>query len=167
MYIYTMLSFTSLVHIMEKLKVTLGTREFPPDYTCDGTDRSPPLYIEGLNENVKALAVIMVDSSSSGGGTFTHWIIWNIEPVRILPEALDKEPEIAFPVRALQGVNDFGQIGYSGPCPESGPPHRYVFKVYALDQELPLTGGASKDELAKALAGRIIQFGDAEAIYSR
>ena len=152
---------------MEKLTITLPTREFPGDYTCDGADRSPPLNISGLNDQVAALAIIMEDSSSEGGGSFAHWIIWNIEPVRILPESLEKEPTITFPVTAVQGVNDFGKIGYSGPCPQSGPPHRYIFKVYALDSEIDLPAGATRKELAAALAGHVIQFGSAEAIYSR
>ncbi|MCQ1539326.1 YbhB/YbcL family Raf kinase inhibitor-like protein [Methanocalculus taiwanensis] len=152
---------------MEKLTITLPTREFPGDYTCDGADRSPPLTISGLNDRVSALAVIMEDSSATGGGTFTHWIIWNIEPVRILPESLAKEPEITFPVSAVQGVNDFGKIGYSGPCPQPGPPHRYIFKVYALDSTIDLAPGATRKELADALSGHVIQFGNAEAIYSR
>lgn len=152
---------------MEKLTITLTTREFPADYTCDGADRSPPMTIAGLNEEVKSLAIIMEDSSAAGGGTFTHWIIWNIEPVRILPESLEKEPVISFPVSAVQGVNDFGKIGYSGPCPQPGPPHRYIFKVYALDCEIDLAPGAGRKELAAALAGHVIQFGNAEAIYSR
>ena len=152
---------------MEKISVALGTREFPSDYTCDGADRSPPLHIGGLNEKVVALAVIMEDSSAPGGGTFAHWIIWNIEAVRILPEGLPKDPEITFPVRAVQGKNDFGRIGYSGPCPPSGDAHRYIFKVYALDAEIPLPAGVSKAELVSALSGHVIQFGEAQAIYSR
>lgn len=152
---------------MEKISVSLGTRQFPADYTCDGKDRSPPLNIEGLNEHVKALALIMEDESSKEGGNFTHWIIWNIDPVRILPEGLEKEPTISFPVSAIQGKNDYGEIGYRGPCPESGTPHRYIFKVYALDAPLPLDAGATKKELAAALAGRVIQFGSTHAIYSR
>jgi hypothetical protein len=152
---------------MEKLTITLPTREFPADYTCDGADRSPPLTIAGLNDQVKSLAIIMEDSSSEGGGSFAHWIIWNIEPVKILPESLAKEPKISFPVSAVQGVNDFGKIGYSGPCPQSGSPHRYIFKIYALDSEIDLPAGATRKELAAALAGHVIQFGNAEAIYSR
>ncbi|MDO8841310.1 MAG: YbhB/YbcL family Raf kinase inhibitor-like protein [Methanocalculus sp.] len=152
---------------MDTLKVTLGTRELPADYTCDGVDRSPPLHIGGLNEKVVALAVIMEDSSAAHGGSFTHWIIWNIEAVRILPEGLPKDPEIMFPVRAVQGLNDYGRIGYSGPCPASGSPHRYIFKVYALDAEISLPSGATKAELTAALSGHVIQFGNAEAIYSR
>ncbi|HIJ06825.1 MAG: YbhB YbcL family protein [Methanomicrobiales archaeon 53_19] len=152
---------------MEKLTISLPIHEFPADYTCDGADRSPPLTIAGLNDQVKSLAIIMEDSSAEGGGTFTHWIIWNIEPVRILPESLEKEPTISFPVSAVQGVNDFGKIGYSGPCPKPGSPHRYIFKVYALDSEIDLAPGATRKELAAALAGHVIQFGNAEAIYSR
>jgi len=152
---------------MEKISVSLGTREFPADYTCDGKDRNPPLKIEDLNDKVKALALIMQDESSADGGNFTHWIIWNIDPVRILPEGLDKEPTISFPVSAVQGKNDYGEIGYRGPCPESGTPHRYIFKVYALDAPLSLEAGATKKELAVALAGHVIQFGSTHAIYSR
>jgi len=152
---------------MEKLTVTLPTREFPADYTCDGADRSPPLTIAGLNDQVRSLAIIMEDSSAEGGGSLAHWIIWNIEPVKILPESLEKEPTITFPVTAVQGENDFGKIGYSGPCPPAGQTHRYIFKVYALDSEIDLPPGATRKELAAALAGRVIQFGNAEAIYAR
>lgn len=152
---------------MDTLTISLPTREFPGDYTCDGADRSPPLQIAGLNDQVKALAVIMEDSSAEGGGSFAHWIIWNIEPVKVLPESLEKEPTITFPVTAVQGVNDFGNIGYSGPCPPPGQTHRYIFKVYALDSEIDLPAGATRKELAAALAGHVIQFGNAEAIYAR
>lgn len=165
--LYTLQSLLPLVFEMDKLTVSLPTKEFPPEYTCDGMDRSPPLKIEGLSRDVKAVAVIMVDASAPGGGTFTHWLIWNMEPVRVLPEAIPKDPVITFPLHAVQGTNDYGRIGYSGPCPGPGPHHRYIFKVYALREELDLEAGATKAEVASALSGRVIQFGSAEAIYSR
>ncbi|MCS7144666.1 MAG: YbhB/YbcL family Raf kinase inhibitor-like protein, partial [Archaeoglobaceae archaeon] len=98
---------------------------------------------------------------------FTHWLIWNIPPETVyIPEGIPKEPVVEKPIKAVQGKNDFGKIGYDGPCPPSGV-HRYLFKLYVLDAELEIESLASKAELEKAMEGHILQFAVFEAIYGR
>jgi Raf kinase inhibitor-like YbhB/YbcL family protein len=93
-------------------------------YTCLGMDVSPSIEIQGLNAT--SMAVIFEDPDAPSA-TFTHWLIWNIPPVDVNPKAIAKNATINEPFRALQGTNDFGGIGYAGPCPPSGKPHRYFF----------------------------------------
>ncbi len=148
----------------EELKVELGFEEFPQKYTCDGADVSPEVGVTGA-ENAEALAII-VDDPDAPGGTFTHWIAWNLPPASI-PESLPKVGTVKSPVRAVQGVNDFGRVGYAGPCPPPGKPHRYFFRVYALDAPLELEAGATRAELERAMKGHVIAYGEAVATYGR
>ena len=153
---------------MEELKISLSVKVLPGDYTCDGEDRSPWIGVGGVNTAVtKSLALIMNDPDAAGGGGFVHWIAWNIELVKMIPEKVPKTPEVTFPVRAVQGKNSFGKIGYNGPCPPTGQTHRYFFKVYGLDTVLSLPAGSTKDQLAKAMQGHIVQYGEAFASYGR
>jgi len=141
--------------------------KIPSKYTCDGADVSPPLQINGISGEAKTIALI-VDDPDAPAGVFTHWVIWNIPAEKIvsIPENLPKSPEIDEPVIALQGKNNFGKIGYNGPCPPSGE-HRYFFKVYVLDTELNLNPGITKDELLKAIEGHVIQYAELYGVYSR
>jgi Raf kinase inhibitor-like YbhB/YbcL family protein len=153
---------------MKELKVTLSVCVLPPAYTCDGEDKSPPLEIHGIENSVsKSLALIMSDPDAPGGKGFVHWLMWNMELVSVLPESIPKAPEIRFPISALQGRNTFGQIGYSGPCPPAGQTHRYDFKVYGLDTILALPAGSGKDDLLKAMAGHVVQYGETSVQYGR
>lgn len=100
-----------------KVSSVFGNNEFiPAKYTCEGVDINPPLKIEGLSDNVKSL-VIIVDDPDAPMGTFTHWIAWNIPPVTEIPEGIPKQGEVDKPIHIIQGRNDFGRIGYNGPCP--------------------------------------------------
>lgn len=118
----------------------------PQKYTCQGSNVSPPLQFLNIPTGTVALALI-VDDPDAPSGTFTHWLAWNISPnLTGLTEGMHLDKE---------GVNDFGKIQYSGPCPPAGKLHRYYFKLYALDKELPLPRGASKEQLEKALEGHI------------
>jgi len=148
------------------LEVGLEFTRFPVKYTCDGEDISPKIRVGGLESRVKSLAVVVVDPDAPGG-TFTHWVAWNLKPLREIPENVPKEPVVKAPIKAVQGKNDFGRIGYNGPCPPKGRPHRYVFKVYALDTELSLPPGASRSELERAIKGHVLQYGEAVATYGR
>ena len=150
----------------KELVVKLEFDKFPAKYTCDGEDISPKILIEGLSEEVKSIAIIM-DDPDAPFRTFTHWLIWNIEPTNEIPENIPKEKEISEPIKAKQGINDFGEIGYGGPCPPAGKPHHYHIKVYALDTMLDLEAGADKKSLEKAMEGHIIQYGEAVATYER
>jgi hypothetical protein len=153
---------------MEELKVKISVKVLPSDYTCDGEDKSPAIDIGGINTKIsKSLAIIVNDPDASGGGGFVHWVAWNMELVKVIPENIAKTPEVSFPLKLEQGKNSFGKIGYWGPCPPHGQTHRYFFKVYGIDTMLSLAPGASKDQLVKAMEGHIVQYGETFATYGR
>jgi len=149
-----------------KLEVKLNFSEFPKKYTLEGENVSPRMEISGIGDNVKSLVIILEDPDAPGG-TFTHWLIWNIEPVEVIPENIPKKAKISEPIEAVQGKNDFGRIGYDGPHPPPGEVHRYFFKVYALDTVLDLSPGAGREELEDAMKGHVIGYGEAVATYGR
>ena len=153
---------------MEELKVKISVKVLPNDYTCDGEDRSPEITVGGVNTSIsKCLAIIVNDPDAPGGGGFFHWIAWNIELVKLIPEQIPKTPGVTFPLKAVQGTNSFGNIGYNGPCPPYGQTHRYFFKLYGLDTLLSLPAGATKDELAAAMQGHVVQYGETSVTYGR
>ncbi|ABW02744.1 YbhB/YbcL family Raf kinase inhibitor-like protein [Caldivirga maquilingensis] len=127
----------------------------PVKYTCDGDDVSPALRWFDPPPNVKGFVLIMEDPDAPMG-TFTHWILYNIPPsLSELPENIPKRPEVQG--IGMQGVNDFGRIGYGGPCPpKTHPPHRYYFRLYALDSMLNLKPGAGLSEVKRAMNGHVI-----------
>jgi Raf kinase inhibitor-like YbhB/YbcL family protein len=149
---------------MEKLTVLLPFTEFPPEYTCDGGEVSPPLELRGLR--AESVAVIAYNPFEPGC-SFANWIIWNIDPSPIIPPGFPKEAVVNHPLHAIQGTNDFGGIGYQGPCPPPGESHRLLFKVYGLDGPIGLAPGASKHEFTAALRGHVVQFGSTVAMYTR
>jgi len=109
----------------------------------------------------------MVNDRDAPGGGFVHWIAWNMELVTKIPEKIPKIPVVTFSFKAVQGKNSFGKIGYNGPCPPHGQTHRFFFKVYGLNTNLSLAGGATKDQLVKAMEGHIVQFGETYVTYGR
>jgi Raf kinase inhibitor-like YbhB/YbcL family protein len=126
----------------------------PKRYTCDADDLSPALLWTGAPTQTQSLALI-VDDPDAPSGTWTHWLVWNIPPgARQLPEAVPKTETLDN--GAAQGRNDFRRIGYGGPCPPPGKPHRYFFKLYALKARLNLKPGASKAGLEQALKAHIL-----------
>jgi len=153
---------------MEDLKVKISVSVLPSDYSCDGEDRSPEIGIGGVNTGItKSLAILVVDPDAPGGGGFVHWLAWNMELVKLIPEKIPKTPTVTFPLRAVQGTNSFGKIGYNGPCPPRGQTHRYFFKLYGLDAVLSLKPGATKDQLAAAMQGHVVQYGETMVTYGR
>ena len=157
--------FSGCIKKENSLDVKIEFKEFPEKYTCMGENTSPEVGIEGINESVKSIAIIL-DDTDAPSGKFTHWLIWNIEPIEIIPERIPKEKEVKEPINAIQGKNDFGKIGYDGPCPPAGV-HHYHFRVYGLDTMLDLKGGADRKALEDAMEGHIIQYGEAIATYKR
>jgi len=125
----------------------------PKKHTCDGPDVSPALEWSGAPAGTKSLALI-ADDPDAPLGTWTHWIAWNIPPDNSLREGVQKTETLADGTR--QGKNDFRRIGYGGPCPPPGKPHRYFFKLYALDAKLELKPGASRRELESAMKVHIL-----------
>lgn len=149
---------------MMGLVVKLGFDRIPDEYTCQGMDVSPRIEIQGLNAT--SIAVI-VDDPDAPSATFTHWLIWNILPIDVIPKAIAKSATLKEPFRALQGTNDFGEIGYAGPCPPPGKPHRYFFRVFGLDRMLDLSAGSTVTDLEKAMQGHLLQKGEAVATFGR
>jgi Raf kinase inhibitor-like YbhB/YbcL family protein len=126
----------------------------PRKYTCEGPDVSPPLNWGEPPVGARALALI-VDDPDAPVGVFNHWIIFNIPAAeRGLTEAVPVQGEL--PNGSLQGRNSFGRMGYGGPGPPPGGPHRYYFTLYALSEPLKLTAGADKKQVLAAMKGHII-----------
>jgi Raf kinase inhibitor-like YbhB/YbcL family protein len=125
----------------------------PRRYTCDGEDISPPLSWRGVPPGAESLALI-ADDPDAPRKTWVHWVAYNLPAANGgLPENVPPEKTIVGGGR--QGTSDFGRVGYGGPCPPSGI-HRYYFKLYALDAELGLAPGATKEELLQAMAGHVL-----------
>jgi Raf kinase inhibitor-like YbhB/YbcL family protein len=133
----------------------------PQRYTCEGDDLSPPLSWDEPPEGTRSFALVVEDPDAPGR-VFTHWVAWGIPGDQ---RALD-EGESA----PGSGKNDFGRQGWGGPCPPQGHgPHRYVFRLLALDTaELELAwGGAGKDELERAVEGHLLAEASLVGTYER
>jgi Raf kinase inhibitor-like YbhB/YbcL family protein len=132
----------------------------PKKFTCDGPDVSPQLSWKEAPAATQSFALI-TDDPDAPAGTWVHWVLYNLPAnTRELPEGMEKQERLA--TGALQGRNDFRRIGYGGPCPPPGKPHRYYFKLFALDTKLDLKAGATKPDLEHAMKGHIL--GEAELV---
>ena len=129
----------------------------PTRYTCDGQDISPSLTWSNVPAGAKSLVLIVDDPDAPDPAapkmTWVHWVLYNI-PI----EAQGLEENIgaaSLPAGTKEGINDWGRMGYGGPCPPIGR-HRYHFKLYALDTVLADLGKPTKGQVEQALAGHII-----------
>lgn len=141
----------------------------PSRYTCDGEDVSPGLSWSDVPSGTEAFALIL-DDPDAPGGTFTHWLLYNVPPdVSSLPEGVpnDADPQVAAGEGTDQGLNDFGNLGYGGPCPPPGPAHRYNFILYALDETVDLDFGASRQQLLDAMRNHILGEARLAGTYAR
>jgi hypothetical protein len=131
----------------------------PAHFTCEGEDVSPALAWAGHPPETVSLA-LLVDDPDAPGGTFTHWLAWDIDPAAgSLPEGSPAPAE---------GKSGFGDTGYRGPCPPRGDgPHRYVFRLYALDEGLELDSGADKGAFQAALEGHVLGTAELTGTYER
>ncbi len=139
----------------------------PQKYTCDGININPSLLLKGIPTLTKSIALI-VDDPDAPMGTWVHWVVFNIP---IVDEDENDEPAMTMnigegTIPGTLGLNDFKKLAYGGPCPPSGT-HRYFFKIYALDIELDLREGATKQELAQAMEGHIMAQNQLIGLYSR
>ena len=130
--------------------------EIPRKYGYKNGNEKPPLTINGVPEGTKSLALIMDDPDAMGavGKVWVHWVVWNIDPTTTELENLTEE-----------GMTDFGEVGYGGPAPPDKR-HTYVFKLYALDSTLDLSGESSKADVEKAMDGHIIEQATLEGTYA-
>lgn len=136
----------------------------PEKFSCDGEDISPELTWSGAPENTKSFALIC-DDPDAPVGTFVHWVIFNI-PADVSKLGENVPNHELLENGAEQGKNDFGKIGYGGPCPPGGT-HRYYFKLYALDQKVNLDPGISKDQLLDEIKDNIIDEAQLMGRYER
>lgn len=136
----------------------------PSLYTCDGNNVSPPLSWDDPPEGTSSFALIVEDPDAPKG-TFTHWVIYDMPAnCRSLLEGITSESTL--PDGGKQGKNDFGEVGFGGPCPPDGT-HRYFFKLHALDRSLNLEPGASKTEVLEAMKDHVLETIELMVKYTR
>lgn len=129
-------------------------KKIPGKFTCLGQDVSPELKWDKAPQGTKSFALIC-DDPDAPVGTWVHWVVWAIPATAAgLSEAIPPDPVLDDGTK--QGTTDFGRIGYGGPCPPPGKPHRYFFKLYALDEISELEPGATKKQLSQAMEGHIL-----------
>ncbi|MCE1247257.1 MAG: YbhB/YbcL family Raf kinase inhibitor-like protein [Firmicutes bacterium] len=137
----------------------------PKKHSGQGADVSPSIVWDKIPPGTKSFALIC-DDPDAPSGNWVHWVIFNIDPsTTTIAENVPKNLQVLN--NALQGKNDFGQIGYNGPMPPPGKAHRYIFTVYALDTMLNLTSACSKAQLEEAMKGHIITQGKLTGLYKR
>jgi Raf kinase inhibitor-like YbhB/YbcL family protein len=131
----------------------------PRRHTCDGEDRSPPLSWSAPPGGTRSLALIL-DDPDAPGGRFIHWLAWGIAP--------DAAGLADGQAAASEGRNDFGTVGYRGPCPPRGHgPHRYRFRLLAVAGELRLEAGAGVRALEQALTDQVLAVAELVGTYER
>lgn len=128
----------------------------PMRYTCEGENINPALEITDIPDGTKTM-VLLMDDPDAPGGTFDHWIVWNIPPQDFIKE--DSVP-------GTVGKNGRGEYRYTGPCPPTGT-HRYFFKVYALDTLLDVRSGAVKSVVERAMDGHVLGYGELIGLYRK
>lgn len=139
----------------------------PVRHTCDGEDVSPALRWEGPPDETASFALVVEDPDAPRG-TFVHWVLYELPGhARELPEDVGPSPRLENLGEAAQGKNDFGAIGYRGPCPPRGAPHRYFFRLYALDARLGLDPGAARLAVDQTMAGHVIGTAELMGTYRR
>lgn len=137
----------------------------PRRHTCQGADVSPALTWTDPPAGTKSFALIVTDPDAPAH-TWVHWVIYNLPAnARQLPEGVSKDAKVQH--GALQGSNDFERLGYGGPCPPPGEPHRYFFRLYALNAQLNLKPGASREQVEEAMKGHILARAELMARYGR
>jgi Raf kinase inhibitor-like YbhB/YbcL family protein len=137
----------------------------PSENTCTGANLSPPLSWSDVPAGTKSLALILADPDAPSG-VFYHWVTYNLPPSSTgLPADAPRIAELSDGAR--QGVNSFGTIGYSGPCPPHGAPHHYHFRLFALDSKLDLSAGADAKELEAAMKGHTLASADLVGTFQR
>jgi len=137
----------------------------PKRYTEDGVDVSPELEWTEPPPGTQSFALICEDPDAPRG-TYTHWVLFSLPmESRGLKEGIPPDAKLAD--GSIQGTNDFGKIGYGGPAPPPGKPHRYFFKLFALDAKLPLASGSTKHHLLDSLPGHILAETELVGTYGR
>ncbi len=129
----------------------------PKKYACGGEDVNPPLEILHAPSGVKSFALIVHDPDALSGD-FIHWLVWNIDP------KMTKMEECSVPAGSREGINDFGFVGWNGPCPHSGT-HHYKFHLFALDSMIDLPAGSTKSQLEEHMKDGILEEATLVGVY--
>lgn len=136
----------------------------PRLHTCDGRNLSPPLFWSGIPDATKSLS-LMVDDPDAPRRVFLHWLVFDLPPATVsLPEGV--KPRVEMEGGGFQGRNDFGDVGYGGPCPPTGT-HSYVFALYALSEKLGLSERATREDFLQAVSGKTLAQARLVGRYSR
>jgi Raf kinase inhibitor-like YbhB/YbcL family protein len=137
----------------------------PESFTCSGANTSPAISWDAPPAPTKSLALILNDRDGPRG-SFVHWVLFDLPPGTLsLPSAVP--PHDLLPDGSRQGQNDFGEIGYGGPCPPGHARHHYMFMLFALDTKLNLPAGATRDEIDVAIKGHVLARGTLTGSFSR
>jgi len=151
--------------------LSLSTKAFQPgaiipkQFACDGLDASPDLDWLNAPQRTRSF-VLIVEDPDAPGGTWVHWVVYDLPAgTHHLREGVPKRSNIQAGGR--QGDNDFDEIGYNGPCPPPGRPHRYFFRLYALDTLLTLKGRVTEAAVEQAMKGHVLAQGELMGTYNR
>ncbi|HJU84654.1 MAG TPA: YbhB/YbcL family Raf kinase inhibitor-like protein [Holophagaceae bacterium] len=137
----------------------------PAGFTADGKDASPALAWSGAPAGTQAFALI-VDDPDAPVGTWVHWVAYDLPAsCQGLEERQPATPQL--PGGGRQGRNSWGRIGWNGPSPPPGKPHRYFFRLYALDRPTALPAGEDRAALDRAMKGHILGQAEWMGIYGR
>ena len=137
----------------------------PVLYTCEGTDISPPLEWGPVPPGTRGIAIVAEDPTVAEG-SFVHWVLYDLpESAQGLPENVTRAETLRSGGR--QGRNDFGTVGYRGPCPPPGKVHQYWFRVYALDGPLKLPPQPNGRDVLRAIAGHTVRVAEIMGTFSR
>jgi len=135
------------------------------DFACTGADRSPELAWSGAPKSTINFA-LLVEDPDAPGGTFIHWVAYNIPASRTsLPAGVPQAAEISG--GGINGMNSFGHLGYNGPCPPPGKIHHYRFHLYALDSALSIGDGTDADAVESAIKGHVVAEAELTGTFSR
>lgn len=137
----------------------------PAEFTCTGRNNSPPLSWGQVPKGTSSLVIICEDPDCPTG-VFIHWILYNIPPsIESIPGGIPRRP--VFPDGSAHGLNDFGKMEYGGPCPPPGNPHRYFFRLFALDTLLKLRAPVTRKSIGAAMGEHVIGKGELMGTFSR
>ena len=137
----------------------------PARHTCEAENRSPALAWTGVPVETRSFALVC-DDPDAPRGTWVHWLLYHLSAEVVeLGAGMPPRPEL--PSGARQGINDSGDVGYGGPCPPPGKPHRYFFRLHALDAVLNLPPGVNRADLDEAMAGHVLAVGTLMGTYER
>ncbi|HVW02969.1 MAG TPA: YbhB/YbcL family Raf kinase inhibitor-like protein [Planctomycetaceae bacterium] len=142
-----------------------ASERIPEEYTGDGSNMSPPLSWSHPPYGTQSLALICEDPDAPRG-IWSHWVLYNLPAeTQEIPAELAQKGDLDDGAR--QGKNDFGKLGYGGPAPPPGKPHRYFFKLYAIDTILNLAAGATRAQVLRAIEGHVLDSGELMGSYGR